>query len=151
MSDVRVVLDPALARIAYRAGEPALDRAARIVEDGQLRRIPVSRDGSHGRVPGYARSKIHIERGVDPDGPYRDIGTGDRALSPDGANYPLILELGSRPHEIRAGEPRPGKRPYPLRNRKTGQVFGRVVQHPGTQPYPWLRASLEDLAGQTLR
>lgn len=143
-AEVFVKLERGFDRKAKDLGEPALSAGADIVADGQRRRIPVSRDGSYGRGPGYARSKIHIERGTDDEGPFRDIGTGDDALTPDGANYPLILELGSRPHIIRS------KGDYPLRNRKTGQVFGREVRHPGTQPYPWLRAALADLEGREL-
>lgn len=120
-----------------------MDRAAAIVEAGQKRRIPVSADGSYGRSAGYARSRIHVERGRDAEGPYRDIGSD--AETPDGYPYPLGLEVGTDPHEIRS------KGDYSLRNRKTGQVFGRVVQHPGTQPYPWCRAALQDLVGREFR
>lgn len=141
---VRVRLDRAFREKTQELAMPALLAAAEIVEQGQQRRIPVSRDGSHGRPAGYAKSKIHIERGRDLLSPFYDIGTGSDALTPDGTNYPLILELGSVPHEIRS------KGEYPLRNRKTGQVFGRVVQHPGTKAYPWLRAALADIAGRTL-
>lgn len=142
-ASVRVVLAPDAMRQAANLAAPAMEAGAQIVAEGQRRRIPVSRDGSHGRPPGYARSKIHVEHGTDAQGPYWDVGTGDQALSPDGANYPLILELGSRPHEIRShGD-------YPLRDRH-GRVFGKVVHHPGTRPYPWLRAALADIAGRVL-
>lgn len=118
---------------------PAMTRAADIVADGQRRRIPVSAEGSYGRPPGYARDRIHVETGRDADGPYWDVGSD--AKTPDGTDYPLILELGSGPHEIRShGD-------YPLRDRH-GHTFGRVVQHPGTRPYPWCRAALQDLAGR---
>ncbi len=123
------------------AGEPALDSAAQIVEDGQRRRIPVSDDGSHGRPAGYARDRIHTERGRDELGPYRDVGSD--AETPDGFAYPLALELGTAPHRIES------QGDYPLRSDK-GEVFGRVVNHPGTQPYPWCRAALQDLAGRVL-
>lgn len=144
LASVRVVLAPEFERAAMALGVPAMEAGAEIVAEGQRRRIPVSRDGSHGRPAGYAQSKIHVERGADGLGPYWDVGTGDDALSPDGTNYPLILELGSRPHEIRS------KGDYPLRNAKTGQIFGRVVQHPGTKPQPWLRAALADITGRVL-
>ena len=121
----------------------AMDEAAVIVAGGQKRRIPVSEDGSHGRPAGYARSRIHVERGRDGEGPYRDIGSD--AETPDGAPYPLFLELGTARHTIQS------KGDYPLRNRRTGQVFGRVVDHPGTPPYPWCRAALADLAGREFR
>jgi hypothetical protein len=138
----RFVLDPDWQRKVTGLGEPALENAALIVEAGQKRRIPVSRDGSHGRPSGYARDHVHIERGRDLGGPWRDVGSD--AKTPDGTDYPLILELGSSPHVIEShGD-------YPLRNRRTGQVFGRRVMHPGTHPHPWCRAALEDLAGRRL-
>lgn len=119
--------------------EPALDAAAVVVAAGQKRRIPVSADGSNGRPAGYARDSIHVERGRDIEGPYRDVGSD--ATTPDGYPYPLGLELGTPPHTIEShGD-------YPLRS-KDGRVFGRVVQHPGTQPYPWCRAALADIAGR---
>lgn len=143
LATVRVKLEPGYQRTLYALSAPAMEAGAEIVAEGQRQRIPVSKDGSHGRPAGYAQSKIHIERGVDALGPYWDVGTGTDALTPDGTNYPLILELGSRPHTITShGD-------YPLRD-KHGRVFGKSVNHPGTQPYPWLRASLADLAGRIL-
>lgn len=143
LASVRIVLAPDYARHVMASSAPAMEAGALIVAEGQRQRIPVSRDGSHGRPAGYARSKIHVERGSDGLGPYWDVGTGDAALSPDGTNYPLILELGSRPHVIEShGD-------YPLRD-KYGHIFGRRVNHPGTHPYPWCRAALADIAGRVL-
>lgn len=120
-----------------------LDQAAAVVAGGQKRRIPVSADGSNGRPAGYARDSIHVERGRDAEGPYRDVGSD--AETPDGFPYPLALELGTAPHAIDShGD-------YPLRNARTGQVFGRHVDHPGTRPYPWCRAALADLVGREFR
>jgi len=121
----------------------AMDRAGAVVAGGQKRRIPVSEDGSNGRPAGYACDRIHVERGRDAEGPYRDVGSD--AETPDGYPYPLGLELGTVAHTITS------KGDYPLRNRKTGQVFGRTVDHPGTQPYPWCRAALADLVGREFR
>jgi hypothetical protein len=140
--DVEVRLEPGWEVGVMGLSEAYLDVAAVIVAGGQKRRIPVSRDGSYGRQPGYARERIHVERGADLLGPFRDVGSD--ATSPEGYNYPLGLELGTRPHTITS------KGDYPLRNRKTGQIFGRTVNHPGTKPYPWCRAALADLAGRTL-
>jgi hypothetical protein len=142
-TSVTVTLAPDAERQIMRLAAPAMEAGARIVAEGQRRRIPVSVDGSHGRAPGYARSKIHVERGTDGQGPFWDVGTGDDALSPDGTNYPVILELGSRPHVIES------KGDYPLRD-SHGHVFGRRVNHPGTRPYPWCRAALADIAGRVL-
>ena len=54
-------------------------------------------------------------------------------------DYALPVELGSRPHIIES------RGDYPLRNRKTGQVFGKRVRHPGTQAQPFLRPALDVL------
>jgi hypothetical protein len=140
--DVAIRYEPGWEVGVMALSEPYLDVAAAIVAGGQKRRIPVSQDGSNGRPKGYARDRVNVERGRDIEGPFRDIGSD--ATSPEGYNYPLGLELGTPPHDIVS------KGDYPLRNRKTGQVFGRVVHHPGTKPYPWCRAALADLAGRTL-
>lgn len=122
--------------------EPALDEAAVIVAAGQKRRIPVSQDGSNGRPAGYARDRIHVERGRDAVGSYRDVGSD--AETPEGYPYPIGLELGTSPHTITShGD-------YPLRD-KQGHVFGRTVSHPGNQPFPWCRAALQDIAGRVFR
>lgn len=125
------------------AGAPLMTLAALDVSRAQQRRIPVSRDGSYGRPAGYARSRLRVEAGVDGLGPHWDIGTD--ATTPDGTSYPAILDLGSAPHTIESHGP------YPLRNRRTGQVFGRRVRHPGTKPTMWCRGSLEDIRGREYR
>jgi hypothetical protein len=52
-----------------------------------------------------------------------------------GADYWPTVEFGSVPHIIRSHGP------WPLRNRRTGQVFGRMVHHPGTPEQPFMRAA----------
>lgn len=141
MARAAFVLDVDWELKAKLVTRPQVAHGAELVADGQRRRIPVSAEGSYGRAPGYARDHVHVETGRDTDGPYWDIGSD--AKTPDGTDYPLILELGSGPHPITShGD-------YPLRDRH-GRVFGRVVHHPGTRPYPWCRAALQDLAGRQL-
>ncbi|MFC0504221.1 hypothetical protein [Micromonospora costi] len=114
-----------------------LARKGERVAAEQRRTAPVSPDGSHGREPGYMRD--HISSNLDRDslGLYVDIGTD--AKTPNGHAYPLDVELGTRPHTITShGD-------YPLRNPKTGQVFGKTVEHPGADPQPFLRPSLDVL------
>jgi hypothetical protein len=143
MATVRVTMEPGWEIKVAGLAEPAMVRASDEIAAGQRRRIPVSRDGSHGRPPGYARSRISVTAGVDARGRYRDIGSD--ATTPDGTPYPLILDLGSAPHVIEShGD-------YPLRNPRTGQVFGRRVNHPGTRPTAWCRASIEDIRGKDYR
>lgn len=138
-ADVRMEFDPKFEVGVLALVEPAMDAAAVIVAAGQKRRIPVSQGGSSGRPAGYARDRIHVERGRDAEGPYRDVGSD--AETPDGYPYPLGLELGTPPHTITShGD-------YPLRD-KHGHVFGRTVDHPGNPPFPWCRAALGDLVGR---
>lgn len=141
--DVTIVWAPDFQRQAWDLAEPYLGVASLIVESSMRRRIPKSTDGSNGRPPGYAASKIRqLGRGADALGPYRDVGTD--ATSPDGYPYPIGLEHGTKAHVIRS------KGNYPLRDARTGRVFGRVVQHPGTRPYPWARPAANDLDGRRL-
>jgi hypothetical protein len=141
-TSVRYVVEPRFEVGLLAIGEPFLEAAAVIVAAGQKRRIPVSEDGSNGRPAGYARDRIHVERGADLLGPYRDVGSD--AMTPDGYNYPLGLELGTRRHTITSH----GN--YPLRD-KHGHIFGRSVDHPGNPPMPWCRPALADLAGRVFR
>lgn len=49
------------------------------------------------------------------------------------APYAEYVEEDTRPHVIRSTGP------WPLRNRRTGQVFGPVVNHPGTTGQHFIR------------
>lgn len=53
-----------------------------------------------------------------------------------GSDHWLYVEYPTRPHEIRS------RGPWLLRNRRTGQVFGYRVWHPGTQAQPFMRMAL---------
>lgn len=55
---------------------------------------------------------------------------------PEVNEYWPSVEYGSDPHEIVSH----GK--WPLRNKETGQVFGRRVNHPGTPEQPFMRPAL---------
>lgn len=116
-----------------------LERKGEIVAQGAKRRAPVSPDGSNGRPSGYLRSQIYWQLGGDEIGLYVDIHSP--AKTPDGAPYGLFMEVGTAPHVIRSHGP------YPLRNARTGQVFGPIVNHPGTAAQPHLRPAIEDLRG----
>lgn len=121
--------------------DPKIRAGAERVAEAQRAAIPVSSDGSYGRPPGYARSRIGVRVGFGPQGRYYDIGSD--ATTPDGFPYPTVLDVGSRPHVIEShGD-------YPLRSRD-GRVFGKRVMHPGTQPTYWCRRSLLVLAGRRL-
>lgn len=52
------------------------------------------------------------------------------------ADYWASVEFGSDPHPIDSHGS------WPLRNRETGQIFGRHVDHPGTPEQPFMRPAL---------
>jgi hypothetical protein len=139
---VSVRFNNAAPALLARVAAPAVAKAAEIVADEQRRLIPVSKDGSYGRPPGYARDHIGVWATEGPGGTYYDVGSD--ATTPDGVSYPAILDTGSKPHIIESH----GN--YPLRNRATGQAFGKVVHHPGTQPTYWCRLSIYALVGREL-
>jgi len=56
-------------------------------------------------------------------------GKGVNIMMPE---YGFYLEFGTRPHEIRV------KNAKVLSDGK--RIFGKVVQHPGTEPQPFIRA-----------
>lgn len=115
-----------------------LVRVGEVGTQGAKRRAPVSPDGSNNRPSGYMRSKIGWVIGTDSQGLYVDIQSP--AQTPEGYPYGLGVEVGTAAHVIRS------KGPYPLRD-KHGRVFGRVVQHPGTNPQPYLRPAMDDIRG----
>lgn len=91
------------------------------------------------------RSKGRIAKGVqarapkvDAQGPHIDIETA--AEDERGAPIGLFTEVGTQPHVIEShGD-------YPLRS-QDGRVFGRKVNHPGTEAQPHLRPALyEDIS-----
>lgn len=134
--------EAALAELLHGPDGPVardLQRKGEIVTQGAKRRAPVSPAGSHGRPSGYLRSAIHWRLGADELGIYVDVLSP--ATTPDGAPYGLFVEVGTAPHVIRSHGP------YPLRNARTGQVFGPIVNHPGTPAQPHLRPALDDLRG----
>jgi hypothetical protein len=103
--------------------------------------LPGGADVSRTRYPGdlplhpsgYLRSSIHAFR----------QGDGSIIIGPT-ADYGEYVNDGTPPHEISSTGP------WPLRNRASGQVFGRHVHHPGTRPVHFVERSLGILAGETV-
>ena len=115
--------DGAVGRFMQSAAEKATQEAKRL--------CPTSPAGSEDHPSGHLRSSIGWSLGEDAVSLYADIGTP--------VDYALYVEFPTRPHTIRShGD-------YPLRNRRTGKTFGRVVHHPGTQAQPFLRPCLDVL------
>lgn len=85
------------------------------------------------RPSGYLRSSIHALRLPDnsvivgPTAPYADY-----------------VVRGTPPHGIDSHGP------WPLRNRVTGQIFGRHVNHPGTAPNDFVSRALNRLRGKVV-
>jgi hypothetical protein len=127
----------------WDAADPAMVHFGEAIVVAAKREMPASTDGSNGRPPGYARSRMRtLERGRDAFGPYRHLGTD--ATTPDGTNYPAIVHYGQKPHVIKShGD-------YPLRDAH-GRVFGRVVNHPGARPNPWAERAARTINGRTIR
>jgi hypothetical protein len=80
---------------------------------------------------GNLRSSIHAFR--QPDG---DVLVGPTA------DYAEYVEYDTRPHLITSHGP------WPLRNRETGQVFGRVVHHPGTRGQHFIQKTADSFEGR---
>ena len=152
-----MVWDSAAVR-AFASGEnpnvaAVLDHISAILENGMKRRCPVSRVvpiyATRGatvpggrrfagdaplRPSGYLRSSIHRFR----------VQGGDILIGPT-ADYAEYVNDGTLPHEITSHGS------WPLRNRATGQVFGRHVNHPGTRPTRFVERSVEDVQGMVFR
>lgn len=146
MAAARVILNEAAIHALLTGSDNApiaraLIRAGEVVMKGAKRRCPTSPAGSvdadGNRHPsGTLRSSIRANL----DG----SGSKMRAVIGTDIPYALYVEFGTRAHIIESTGP------WPLRNRMTGQTFGRVVHHPGTPAQPYLRPALDDLHGVQL-
>ena len=58
------------------------------------------------------------------------------------ANYSVYVHEGTRPHEIRIRNKRV------LANKRTGQIFGKRVMHPGTKANPFMERALKKSQGK---
>jgi hypothetical protein len=152
-TDVTLVIDDQQIRALCSADNPAIaaimDHASAVIENGQKRRCPVSPV-----FPVYASGGATVAGGTRYGGdfPLRPSGylrsSITRRRMPDGsiwigptASYGGYVNDGTPPHLIESTGP------WPLRNRATGQVFGRVVHHPGTHAVNFVERSLEDVTG----
>lgn len=86
------------------------------------------------RPSGYLRTSCHAFR----------LPDGSVIIGPT-ADYGGFVNDGTPPHVIRSTGP------WPLRNRATGQVFGQVVNHPGTQATHFITRAVLGLEGEVFR
>lgn len=99
------------------------------------RLCPVSPVGPLHRS-GNLRSSIHAFREHVPGGRAWIIGPT--------ADYAQYVERDTVPHLIVSHGP------WPLRNRETGEIFGRVVHHPGTRGQHFIERTAETFNGRTV-
>jgi hypothetical protein len=128
MADVRIEFSPdAIRAISDPARNPQLaallDRVAGTIVRSVKAEAPVSPVWTG--HSGHLRSSVHAFR----------QGDGSILIGPT-ASYSGYVIRGTRPHPIDSHGP------WPLRNRRTGQVFGRHVDHPGTRPNDFLTRGL---------
>lgn len=109
-----------------RESHPARRRAMKTAEDAAKRLVPVDTGALRSTVEGEADETTMTGR----------LSAGDGVV-----DYAAVVELGGRPHRITAH----GN--YPLRNARTGQVFGHSVEHPGTPAQPYLRPGVAAIGG----
>ncbi|MER7500445.1 hypothetical protein AB0L05_27685 [Nonomuraea pusilla] len=148
MADVTIVWNEAeLWRVLRSYEGPVGLHIAKLARQGTRKakryaNVSPAGDIEAGRPPGYMRAKIRWDRGRDVIGVYADISSPARTAR-DGKPYGLFMEIGTRAHVIRP------KRPDGwLRFMVDGKVvFARVVHHPGTRPYAYLRRALYSLRG----
>lgn len=122
MATIIVMDEGGMAQLEARVGH-LVGRVLDDVEDDATHMCPVD--------TGALVSTIHKDH--DGRALHGKVWTGDIGR---GIDYWASVEYGSRPHIIRSH----GN--YPLRNRETGQVFGRVVHHPGTPAQPYMRPAV---------
>lgn len=133
--DVRIVWDDAeIAAIDHNPQLAALqDRIGAEAVSTMKFLTPVSPVGPLHRS-GNLRSSVRMFRGA--QGAERFIIVGPTA------DYAKYVNNDTVPHLIESHGP------WPLRNRETGQVFGRVVHHPGTHGQHFVEKTAETFQGR---
>jgi hypothetical protein len=142
-AEITVVWDDAAIKIDCESESSAVGHGMSQMAD-QLVSVmkqlcPVSPAGSPGHPSGTLRSSIQKFR--QGDGSYL---VGPTATTENGELLGPMIEKGTPPHIIRS------KGPWPLRNVQTGDVFGPVVNHPGTEAQPFIAPAAESMSGYTV-
>jgi hypothetical protein len=106
-----------------------MDRLSAFAVQAMKKHVPVSPVGPLHRS-GALRSSVTSQVQAD----------GSRLIGPT-LDYGPYVNNGTPPHIIRSH----GN--YPLRNRETGQVFGKVVHHPGTKAVDFVGKTAADING----
>lgn len=102
--------------LATREFGTAIERSAFKIEGDAKRKAPVNKESGGGNLRQSIGSRM--------------TGAAS-AVVESKAKYSAYVDQGTRPHIIRV------KNAKVLANRRTGQIFGRVVKHPGTRKQPY--------------
>lgn len=150
-SDVRVEINQRAIHLMERGDDPAIaavmDQAAAILVVGIKRRANVSRVRPGALPAGTRTRRLAGDFPLRPSGYMRSSvaafrqADGSIIIGPT-ADYAPYVNDGTPPHEIRSHGP------WPLRNRQTGAVYGRVVHHPGYAGSHFVERAGDDLDGR---
>lgn len=100
----------------------AVTRSVGLLQSQAIKEAPVNKAGMGGNLRQMIRSRMNTKI------------SGE--VSAD-ASYSIFVEEGTKPHEIRAVNKKG------LANKRTGQFFGKVVQHPGTKANPFMQRAVD--------
>lgn len=100
----------------------AIEKILLKLENSAKRNAPVNKQSGGGNLRQSIRSQM--------TGPARGIVEAT-------ADYAAAVHEGTRPHLIKV------KTKKVLANRRSGEVFGRVVRHPGTKANPFLQNAID--------
>lgn len=129
---------------AYPSNQVAAIIRPQVVNNGLLPRVRAVETAARALAPvGKGPNAGRLKRSISTRaraGSGRFTRTGNAEI----AAYEIVVAVpyagyvsrGTRPHVIESHGP------WPLRNRFTGQVFGRIVHHPGTRPNDYLDRAL---------
>jgi HK97 gp10 family phage protein len=104
----------------------ALERSARKIEADAKHNAPVNKQSGGGTLRQSISSRMEGRI---------------RAVVESRAKYSSYVDQGTRPHTITVSNRKV------LANRRTGQIFGRVVHHPGTRAQPFFTNAVKDNEG----
>jgi len=99
----------------------AIEKTTLTIERDAKKLAPVNKQSGGGNLRQSIRSSVN----------------GMKGTVEVGVSYAVPVHEGTRPHTIVA------KKARVLANKRTGQMFGRVVNHPGTKAQPFLREAVE--------
>ena len=106
----------------------AIEKVLIKVNNTAMREAPVNKQSGGGNL----RQSIHYSMTGVASGRVEVTGAGG---SPH--PYAVFVHEGTRPHIIRVAVKKT------LANKRTGQIFGKVVRHPGTKANPFLQRAVD--------